>query len=157
MGCSSGFCLALWHPQSSFQCCWLSFSWAVELCKLPCCSWGGSGLENAVSTYSTGSCSGHCCYPLTSPGILCLPLGLPAPLSWRCGEELPCFQSSFTGMGWLAMYLIYIRTGIFLEKHVSWKKVQTQRILHILWTDNLLQADYNSGNLPETYDFSSHT
>lgn len=57
--------------------------------------------------------SGHCRYPLTSPGILCPPLGLPAPLSWRCGEELPCFQSNFTGMDWLTVYLIYIRTGIF--------------------------------------------
>lgn len=76
--------------------------------------------------------SGHCCYPLTSSGILCPPLGLPVPLSWRCGEELPCFQSNFTGKGWLTMYLVYIRIGIFRKSCQVEKSADPKDSAHIV-------------------------
>lgn len=73
---------------------------------------GSSGWENAGCTCSTGSWLWSLLLPIT---FLCLPLGLPAPLSWRCAEKLPCFQSNFTGKrGWLTVYLMDIKIGIFI-------------------------------------------
>lgn len=96
-----------------------------ELCRLPYCSWGGSGLENAGSTYSTGLCVWSLLLPINFPWN-------PLPsLGAACSPELEvwktCFQSNFTGKGWLTMYLMYIRIGTFLEDRASWKKVQTQK------------------------------